>query len=322
VVVFHLNKDSGRDGKRALYRPTGSIGFVAASRAAFLLARNPQQENQRILAPLKFNLGPKPSSWAFEVHEREVEIDSDDPIPTTGELGHLIPKEPLEGDKTQQNQGLFAGDSVGQQLGHLNPVGQVNSDQNKPILASPYLECVGISDLTADQLLGRGVADDDDDSKLGEALNWLRTLLADGPKPYQIISQGARANNISDRTLRRAKETLCVVPLQAEKKSGKRGSPGWLWCLPDSGGQTAGGSGNKPETPCTPTENQGNPGTFGTDSGGQSIQVAKSVGQLNPGVVRADAEVNHPAKQGDGNKKWIDVRSENGISNEPVEEFD
>lgn len=75
LVVFHLNKDSGREGKAALYRPTGSIGFVAAARAAFLLAPNPSDANQRMLALLKFNLGPPPPSWAFEIRAYNFEAD-------------------------------------------------------------------------------------------------------------------------------------------------------------------------------------------------------------------------------------------------------
>lgn len=75
VVVFHLNKDGGREGKAALYRPTGSIGFVAAARAAFLLATNPDNPNQRVFALLKSNLGPPPPSWAFEVRARDFRTD-------------------------------------------------------------------------------------------------------------------------------------------------------------------------------------------------------------------------------------------------------
>ena len=73
VTIFHLNKDSGgKDGKQALYRPTGSIGFVAASRAAFVMAMDPTDKERRVLAPLKFNLGVKPESWAFEIREGRV----------------------------------------------------------------------------------------------------------------------------------------------------------------------------------------------------------------------------------------------------------
>ncbi len=81
IVIFHLNKDGGKDGKAALYRPTGSIGFVAASRAAFLLAPNPTNANEKVLAPLKFNLGPKPPSWAFTIIEVKIEAATE-PIKT------------------------------------------------------------------------------------------------------------------------------------------------------------------------------------------------------------------------------------------------
>lgn len=85
--------------------------------------------------------------------------------------------------------------------------------------------------MTADELLGRGKTAHEDDGKLGEAEGFLRGLLSGKAKPHREIVEGARANGISDRTLRRAREKLSVVVFQPENKTGKRGSPGWLWRL-------------------------------------------------------------------------------------------
>jgi hypothetical protein len=64
LLVRHLNK---REGQRAVYRGGGSIGFVAACRSAWLVARDPDVADRRVLAQLKNNLGPPQPSLAYRV---------------------------------------------------------------------------------------------------------------------------------------------------------------------------------------------------------------------------------------------------------------
>lgn len=64
LLAGHLNKGFG---KSAIYRPNGSIGFTAAARSVFLVAKNPENEDQRILSSVKNNLAPAPSSLTFEI---------------------------------------------------------------------------------------------------------------------------------------------------------------------------------------------------------------------------------------------------------------
>ena len=54
VAVDHLNKSN----LPALYRPGGSIAFVAAARAVWLFAKNPDDAAQRLMLPGKLNLAP------------------------------------------------------------------------------------------------------------------------------------------------------------------------------------------------------------------------------------------------------------------------
>ena len=63
VMVRHLTKSGG---KHALYRALGSIGIVAAVRSALLVAKDPQDENLRVMCHYKNNLGPLASSLLFE----------------------------------------------------------------------------------------------------------------------------------------------------------------------------------------------------------------------------------------------------------------
>ncbi|MCC6679209.1 MAG: AAA family ATPase [Phycisphaerales bacterium] len=64
IGVTHLNKNAGGN---AVYRTTGSLAFPAAARAAWLVAPDPEDKDARILAPIKFNLGERPSAMSFSI---------------------------------------------------------------------------------------------------------------------------------------------------------------------------------------------------------------------------------------------------------------
>ena len=66
VVVRHLNKGTGGS---PLYRGGGSIGIIGAARCALLVAKHPEDENRRVLASLKSNLGPLAPSLTFTLAE-------------------------------------------------------------------------------------------------------------------------------------------------------------------------------------------------------------------------------------------------------------
>lgn len=68
VVVTHLNKGTGGS---ALYRSTGSLAFVAAARAAWLVARDKADKDRRLFLPLKNNLGPDSSGMAYRIQEKD-----------------------------------------------------------------------------------------------------------------------------------------------------------------------------------------------------------------------------------------------------------
>ena len=68
VLVTHLNKSTGG---QALHRATGSLAFVAAARAAFLVARDKDDPDRRFFLPLKNNLGPDVGGMAYRIEEVE-----------------------------------------------------------------------------------------------------------------------------------------------------------------------------------------------------------------------------------------------------------
>jgi len=61
--VMHLNKKDGP----ARYRVSGSLGFVAASRAVWAVGRDRQEPGRRLFLPVKCNLAPDLSGLAFHV---------------------------------------------------------------------------------------------------------------------------------------------------------------------------------------------------------------------------------------------------------------
>ena len=69
VAVTHFSKGSGTS---ANHRIIGSIAFVAAARAAFIVSRDPDDQNRRLFVPSKNNLGPDREGLAFRIETRDV----------------------------------------------------------------------------------------------------------------------------------------------------------------------------------------------------------------------------------------------------------
>lgn len=64
VCVSHLRKAGGAE---ALMRVTGSLAFVAAARAAYIVARDPENEERRLVLPAKNNLGDDRQGLAYRI---------------------------------------------------------------------------------------------------------------------------------------------------------------------------------------------------------------------------------------------------------------
>lgn len=68
LVVRHLNKAAANN---PLYRGGGSIGIIGAARMAFVVGKDPQDEDKRVLASTKNNLAMPPTSLIFTLEEAE-----------------------------------------------------------------------------------------------------------------------------------------------------------------------------------------------------------------------------------------------------------
>ena len=66
VAVTHLNKNSSS----ALYRASGSIAFVAAARAVWFFAKDPNDSGKRLILPGKMNLAPDQGGIAYRLEAK------------------------------------------------------------------------------------------------------------------------------------------------------------------------------------------------------------------------------------------------------------
>lgn len=65
VLVSHLNKGSGAS---PIYRVSGSLAFVAAARAVWIVTRDPENDERRLFLPVKANLGPDSGGLAYRIN--------------------------------------------------------------------------------------------------------------------------------------------------------------------------------------------------------------------------------------------------------------
>ncbi|HAS52242.1 MAG TPA: hypothetical protein DCS21_11075, partial [Gammaproteobacteria bacterium] len=79
IGVFHLNK---REGSSALNRFNGSGAFVAAARAAWLVAKDKADKRHRVLVPVKNNLAAEQDGLKFEIRGTEIDTPTG-PVPTS-----------------------------------------------------------------------------------------------------------------------------------------------------------------------------------------------------------------------------------------------
>ncbi|MGH8569280.1 MAG: AAA family ATPase, partial [Gammaproteobacteria bacterium] len=70
VCVSHLNKAGGTE---AMLRVMGSLGFVAAARGAYLVAKDPEDPGRRLFLPMKNNLAEDRGGLAFRVRGRDLD---------------------------------------------------------------------------------------------------------------------------------------------------------------------------------------------------------------------------------------------------------
>lgn len=165
ICVSHFSKGGGSN---ALLRVTGSLAFIAAARAGFVVLADPQDNDRRLFLPVKNNLSVMPPGLAFR----------------------------------------------------LEPIGL-----DKDIETSRIVWELGIVDMTADEAMALS-SDDDRGSALGEAKDFLSSLLGQGSIPSNTVKKKCVEAGLSWRTVQRASGELKI------KKFKKEFQGSWSWELP------------------------------------------------------------------------------------------
>ena len=93
VLIQHLNKGGGTN---ALYRPMGSLAFIATARASFIVVKDPDNPQRRLFMPAKNNLAKENNGLAYFIVEAEngapVIAWEPNPITITADEALAIPK--------------------------------------------------------------------------------------------------------------------------------------------------------------------------------------------------------------------------------------
>jgi putative DNA primase/helicase len=176
VSITHFSKGAGQSAVNSFI---GSIAFVAAARAAFIVTRDPDNADpaRRLFVQAKNNLAPDAGGLAFRVEQR------------------LVGKDIVASATTWEGERITR---------------------------------------TADEILSAG-RESMERPERTEAEDFLRDVLADGPRPSTEIEAEAKGAGISWRTVRRAQKTLRIEPYRkAEVGDGLGKSGRWYWSLPNA----------------------------------------------------------------------------------------
>jgi putative DNA primase/helicase len=76
--IDHLNKSD----KKTVYRVSGSIATIAAARAAWVFAKDRQDESRRLMLPIKNNLAGDQEGLAYRIEEVQLPCENGGTIPT------------------------------------------------------------------------------------------------------------------------------------------------------------------------------------------------------------------------------------------------
>lgn len=99
ILVRHLNKSGGI---KALYRFSGSGGFVGVGRASMLLCEHPFDDGRRLLLPAKANLAGKIEGLSFRIEDTCLVWDEEPLEWTADDALKLIQEEKYDDDKPRR----------------------------------------------------------------------------------------------------------------------------------------------------------------------------------------------------------------------------
>ncbi len=117
VAVTHLNKSGGPN---ALYRAMGSLAFVAAARAVWLVTKDADSPSRRLILPAKNNLGPDITGLAYSLMPAEsggAAVVAWEDGPVTMNADEALAAHERQGEKREKGRVEASGDWLRDQLG-------------------------------------------------------------------------------------------------------------------------------------------------------------------------------------------------------------
>ncbi|HEY4233045.1 MAG TPA: AAA family ATPase [Lacipirellulaceae bacterium] len=162
VAVSHLRKQQGS----AIHRTMGSLAFLTAARAAWIICEDPANSDRRLLLPVKSNLAGRADGLAYTVEQKTVAPQTPDSLAPNPQPQALSPQPqaPPTIRWSAEPINLSADDGL---AGRIRPLGRPKCER-------------------------------------GEVARWLQQALAAGPRLSRDLENEAVANGFSSRTLQRA----------------------------------------------------------------------------------------------------------------------
>lgn len=177
----------------------------------------------------------------------------------------------------------------------------------------------GLSPLTASDILGSEQIKKQE-NKLADAETWLEEILADGPMLKTEVEEQAKNEEISPKTLRRAREKMGVL---SYKKPGEKNGP-YLWELPrkemedndlpkmGSPSKPLGQTTGKPSTRKNPSNDAASTGCPGKNNG-QDVEPYSSKGYSDShGLPRKYPRDGQAENSIDGQAEGVNTNTNNG----------
>ncbi|HZU01574.1 MAG TPA: AAA family ATPase [Ktedonobacteraceae bacterium] len=143
VLVRHLNKSGGEN---ALYRGGGSIAFIGLARLGLMIARDPIDDNKRVLATIKANISRMAPNLTYSITSDE-------------EQGDERPYVVWEGVSTHSIHELIAPSTQKSSTGRQEILRLLKEEYPETLAPSIIAETLGITEENAIMTLSRMVKD-------------------------------------------------------------------------------------------------------------------------------------------------------------------
>ena len=123
ILVSHLNKGSGP----AIYRTTGSLAFVAAARTSWVVTKDKDDPDRRLVLPAKNNIAPDVQGMAYRLSAVSVEGCDVAKVEWDDEPVSISADEALAGDRSDDGDDRAVREDVGAWLEDLLADGRILS---------------------------------------------------------------------------------------------------------------------------------------------------------------------------------------------------